>query len=287
MPRVIPKMAPRAYASQCGAPSPAKAGTMYTPPLSGTLAARASTRRDPDELEPVPQPLHRGARRRRHCPRGRTCGAPPRSQATVVSSRFFEATAERPVLRRRKQPVPYVFFAPGRRRPGRRGPPAGRRRCRRSARTRRRAPPSSTTLDEGTTCGRTFRGTSRSSSRSSSHVAGVDVEEQRAARIRGVGDVHGPTVSFQMSHVSIVPKASSPASARMRALARGRAATSASCRRNTGRGRGRSSRGTSPRGRLPGAPRSRARSAGPARRWRSPPGARSRGPTPRWSRAGW
>ena len=26
-PRVSPKMAPRAYASQCGAPSPAKAGT--------------------------------------------------------------------------------------------------------------------------------------------------------------------------------------------------------------------------------------------------------------------
>ena len=43
VPRVRPTMVPRAYASQCGAPKPANAGTRNTPPVSGTLAASAST----------------------------------------------------------------------------------------------------------------------------------------------------------------------------------------------------------------------------------------------------
>ena len=38
-PRVRPTIVPRAYMSQCGAPRPVKAGTMYTPALSGTEEA--------------------------------------------------------------------------------------------------------------------------------------------------------------------------------------------------------------------------------------------------------
>ena len=44
LPRVRPKIAPRADESQCGAPRPTKAGTKITPPESGTLAASADPR---------------------------------------------------------------------------------------------------------------------------------------------------------------------------------------------------------------------------------------------------
>ena len=51
-------MTPRAYGSQWGAPRPAKAGTMKTPPLSGTVAASVSTSaEDSDDAEAVAQPL--------------------------------------------------------------------------------------------------------------------------------------------------------------------------------------------------------------------------------------
>ena len=36
VPRVMPTMVPRAYGSHHGAPSPVRAGTKYTPPVSGT-----------------------------------------------------------------------------------------------------------------------------------------------------------------------------------------------------------------------------------------------------------
>ena len=39
VPRVMPRIAPRAYGSHHGEPSPVNAGTTYTPPLSGTLSA--------------------------------------------------------------------------------------------------------------------------------------------------------------------------------------------------------------------------------------------------------
>ena len=52
-------MSPRASGSQCGAPSPASAGTNTTPSLLGTWRASASISaaalHDP---EPVAQPLH-------------------------------------------------------------------------------------------------------------------------------------------------------------------------------------------------------------------------------------
>jgi hypothetical protein len=45
----------------------------------------------------------------------------------------------------------------------------------------------------------------------------VDVEEQGAGGIAGIGDVRAPAVSCQTSQLSMVPKASSPAAARVRA----------------------------------------------------------------------
>ena len=42
VPRVMPRMVPRACGSQSGAPSPVSAGTNTTPPLSGTVEASAS-----------------------------------------------------------------------------------------------------------------------------------------------------------------------------------------------------------------------------------------------------
>jgi len=42
VPRVIPMIAPRAWGSHSGAPSPVNAGTTATPPLSGTEAASGS-----------------------------------------------------------------------------------------------------------------------------------------------------------------------------------------------------------------------------------------------------
>ncbi len=57
VPRVRPVMVPRAYWSQCGAPSPANAGTRYTPPQSGTLAASASISAD-DRIRPSPSRSH-------------------------------------------------------------------------------------------------------------------------------------------------------------------------------------------------------------------------------------
>ena len=59
VPRVSPTIVPRACGSQCGAPSPANAGTRYTPPVSGTLARqRFDLRGARDDPEPVAQPLH-------------------------------------------------------------------------------------------------------------------------------------------------------------------------------------------------------------------------------------
>ena len=59
VPRVRPVMVPRAYWSQWGAPSPANAGTRYTPPQSGTLAASASTSAGRfDQPQAIPQPLN-------------------------------------------------------------------------------------------------------------------------------------------------------------------------------------------------------------------------------------
>ena len=62
LPRVSPTIVPRASGCQYGAPSPVKAGTNITPPLSGTDAASCSTSLLAlDRVQPVAQPLHHRA----------------------------------------------------------------------------------------------------------------------------------------------------------------------------------------------------------------------------------
>ena len=62
VPRVSPTMVPRAFGSQCGAPSPVSAGTKYTPPVESIERASASVSLALlDDAESVAQPLHRRA----------------------------------------------------------------------------------------------------------------------------------------------------------------------------------------------------------------------------------
>ena len=89
-------MMPRASGRQCGAPSPASAGTTTTPPESGTDARqRLDLARRLDDAEPVAQPLHhragdeRAALERVARPRRRA------STPTVVSSPFCDGTGAR------------------------------------------------------------------------------------------------------------------------------------------------------------------------------------------------
>ena len=106
VPRVIPTIVPRAYGSQCGAPSPAKAGTRYTPPLSGTLVASASMSAA-CRISPRPS--------RSHCttappmntlPSSAYSVRPPICHATVVTSCWLDARGVVPMFCSRKQPVP-------------------------------------------------------------------------------------------------------------------------------------------------------------------------------------
>ena len=107
VPRVRPKIAPRAYGSQCGAPRPTNAGTTTTPSESGTLAASFSTSTD-DLMTPSPS--------RSHCttapamktePSRQYVVLPPTCQPTVVSSLCFDwPAAYRPMFSSMKQPVP-------------------------------------------------------------------------------------------------------------------------------------------------------------------------------------
>ena len=111
VPRVSPTIVPRAYASQCGAPSPVNAGTKYTPSLLSTCAANASIS-EAFLIKPSPS--------RSHCtiaPAMNTLpssaystGSPPSFHATVVRSWFFDSIRSTPVCINMKHPVPYVFF---------------------------------------------------------------------------------------------------------------------------------------------------------------------------------
>ena len=110
LPRVNPMSRPRAYMSQCGAPSPTKAGTRYTSPLSGTDSARNAVSAA-SEISPRPS--------RSHCTAAPVTNALP-SSAYVVRPRvaiprssavLLGKPADSRRLARRKQPVPYVFLA--------------------------------------------------------------------------------------------------------------------------------------------------------------------------------
>ncbi len=90
-------MAPRASASQYGAPSPVNAGTTYTPPVSGTLRATAlvsatsSTRpsssrshcKSAPAMNTLPSSAYSGP------------GAPGADAASVVTSRWVRARTPR------------------------------------------------------------------------------------------------------------------------------------------------------------------------------------------------
>ena len=59
VPRVRPKIAPRAYGSQCGAPRPTNAGTTTTPSELGTLRRQLfDIDRRLDDAQAIAQPLH-------------------------------------------------------------------------------------------------------------------------------------------------------------------------------------------------------------------------------------
>ena len=97
---------PPACGSQCGAPRPTNAGTNTTPPVSGTLAASASTSAE----EPISLRLSRS-----HCTTAPPIKMLPSSAysrrccalaASVVMSRCFERTNSVPMFCSRKQPVP-------------------------------------------------------------------------------------------------------------------------------------------------------------------------------------
>ena len=87
MPRVMPTIVPRAYGSHHGLPSPVKAGTRKTPPLSATDAASGPiSAAVVDDAEAVAQPLHGGAGDEdRALERVGDACRRPSSQATVVS----------------------------------------------------------------------------------------------------------------------------------------------------------------------------------------------------------
>ena len=94
------------FFEQCGLPMPVKAGTKYTPPLSATLAASASTSCEA-LMSPSPSRSHcTTAPAMNTLPSSAYCGSPPRWHAAVVSSRLDEATGRPPVCINMKHPVP-------------------------------------------------------------------------------------------------------------------------------------------------------------------------------------
>ena len=97
--------------SQYGAPRPTNAGTKYTPPVSGTAVASASLSAA-RSMSPSPSRSHWiAAPAMNTLPSSAYVVVPPIFHASVVSSPARDRTCEVLVLRRRKQPVPYVFFA--------------------------------------------------------------------------------------------------------------------------------------------------------------------------------
>ena len=110
VPRVNPRIAPRAYMSHSGAPRPVKAGTTTTPPLSGTEPARVSVSAE-SLMMPSPSRNHcTAAPAMNTLPSRAYVTLPPSLQATVDNMPCVERTMCSPVLTRIKLPVPYVTF---------------------------------------------------------------------------------------------------------------------------------------------------------------------------------
>mmetsp|Transcript_37426 Transcript_37426/g.94451 ORF Transcript_37426/g.94451 Transcript_37426/m.94451 type:complete len:234 (+) Transcript_37426:525-1226(+) len=110
---VRPRMAPRAVSSQCGARSPENAGTMYTPPVSGTELARFSNSVGSvampmlSHIQLMPRPATATAPSSAYC----MGSSGPSLKEVVVSRPCLDWMAFGPVLSSMKQPVPYVFLA--------------------------------------------------------------------------------------------------------------------------------------------------------------------------------
>src|SRR5262249_53871701 len=110
IPRPRPRNAPRASGRQCGAPSPASAGTNSDPPLSGTLAATTSSSpapvtrpRSDSQRTAAPAPAPRAGSPWRPSQYG---ADPPSRQATEADSPDEDRTGAGPVVASRNAPVP-------------------------------------------------------------------------------------------------------------------------------------------------------------------------------------
>src|SRR5436190_13354970 len=217
-PRVSPRIAPRAYESQCGAPSPENAGTKKTPAESGTCDASNSESFD-DRIIPKPS--------RSHCTTAPAMNTLPSNaysvdarsfQATVASKLFRDTGCFFPAFINIKQPVPYVFLTM----------PGWKQHCPNSAACWSPATPAigiparspvvspTTSLDpftDGNTAAGTFSAFSSASSQFKLPMLNSIVRDAFDASVTCAF----PPVNFQISHESTVPNASSPASARSRA----------------------------------------------------------------------
>ena len=218
MPTIVPRAIPDPSAVRRGRQTP---GTRYTPPLSGTLAASGSISAAVRiETEAVANPLHHRAADE-HAALERVLGAPadlPGDGRHQLLARRDRRRAD--VLQQEAAGAVGVLRHAGRaahlteQRRLLIARDAGdwhARRCRASTTTW-----PYTSLDDRT-----------SGSRLARHIEQpqqfvvpfqrVNVEQHRARGVADVGHVRRPPVSFQISHVSIVPNASLPASARARA----------------------------------------------------------------------
>ena len=194
VPRVNPQIRPRASASQYGAPKPAKAGTRYTPPESGTdSASAAAASLPPGRLSKPADPLHgaagvrdiafervlhvarRGPRhggRKAVARRDRSVGQGHQRGAGTIR-RLHGAGVERRMAEQRRVRI---------------ADQAADRNSRRQPTGRHRPP--KTPLD-GSTRGRQERGMPNSASRSASHSRSFEVQQLGARSVGDVGGVHG------------------------------------------------------------------------------------------------
>ena len=238
VPRLSPVMVPRAPGSQCGLPSPVKAGTTTTPSED---VDRAGQRLElgglVDDAEPVPQPLDAGAGHEHraldgvgHGDCGPAAGPPsapmatspsvPRSQARVVTSPSTGGGQVAPAFMRTKLPVPKVALVMPRSKqawPNRAAcwspimaltgtPASGEPVPTASAATVPNRP------QDGRTSASAVRGTPNRSHSSSDHRrTTMSKSRVREALVTSVANTppSGPPVRFQRTHVSTVARARS------------------------------------------------------------------------------
>ena len=107
----MPTIVPRAWGSQCGAPSPTKAGTKDRPPVSETSRASCSVSAAWRMIRRPSRNHWTAAPAMNTLPSSAYTGSPRAPQASVVSSPCFDMGRSVPVFKSRNAPVPYVFFA--------------------------------------------------------------------------------------------------------------------------------------------------------------------------------